>query len=115
MEHLRCPERNERLEPARQSLRALLHQDDFPVPHPEGEDVAVVANVEEELSGALVGLAAQVRQHIEAVEMDLEGLVSRLVAVPKLGCDIRLSRRGEESRHPVLVADDAVNDRARLE
>ena len=105
---------HERLEPARQCLGPLLHQHDLPVAHADGQDVAVVADIEEELPGAFLRLAAQVGQHVEAVEMNLEGLVADLVALQQLGRDVRLSSGGEESRQPVLMADDTVQHRARL-
>ncbi len=64
---------------------------------------------------ALLHLAGQVGQHVEAVNVDLEGLVPGLVPLQKLGADIRFSGRGQESRKPVLVGDDAVEHRASFE
>ena len=72
---------------------ALLHQDDLPVLHPDGQNVAVVADVEEELPRALLHLPGQVGQHVDAVDVDLVGLVADLVAFEELGRDVRCRRR----------------------
>ena len=80
MEHLRGPQLHERLKPAYQPLRPLFHEHDFPVAHPDRQDIAVVTDIEEELPGAFLHLAAQVRQQIIAIDMNFEGLVAGLVA-----------------------------------
>ncbi len=115
VEDLRRPELHERFEPAHQLVGALLHQHDLPVLHPDAEDVAVVAHIEEDVPWALLRFAGEIRQHVHPVDVDLKGLVAHLVAVEKLGRDIRLSGGGEQRRQPVLMADDAVQHRARLE
>ena len=67
------------------------------------QDVAIVADVEEELSGTLFRLAGEIGQQIVAVDMHLVGLVSDLVAFEELRRDVRLSRGSQKRRQPVLV------------
>ena len=80
---LRHPQRHERLGPDLQRARhPLLHEDDLPVVEAEREHVAVVGEVDEALARALVDLAGQVRQQVEAVDVHLEGRVADRLARP---------------------------------
>ena len=115
MEHLRDAQLYERLHPALQALRPLFHEHDFPVAHPDRHDIAVVTDIEEELPGAFLHLAAQVRQHVVAVDVNFEGLVAGLVACEKFLLDVRLSGGGQKCRQPILVGNDAVHHRACLD
>ena len=54
VEHLWSPQFHEWLEPARQLFGPLFHEHDFPVAHPDRQDVAVVADVEEEVARAIL-------------------------------------------------------------
>ena len=71
----------------------VLHEHDLPVPHPNGEDVAVVADIEEELRGLSFASPGQVGQHVDAVDVDLVGLLADLMALEQLGGDVRSRRR----------------------
>ena len=109
-------QRGERLDPDLQrALAALLHEHDLPVLGPHAEHVAVVGEVDHPAPRALVHLAGQVRQQVVAVDVDLVGHVAGLVARLQLLDDVRLAGGGEERRQPVMVLDDLVGDRARLD
>ena len=82
---------------------------------PNRHDAAVIADVEEVGSGTLLHLAGQIGQNVDAVDMHLERLVPGLVALQELLVDVRIARRRQQRRQHVLVADDAVQHRARLD
>ena len=83
VEELRDAQHHERLGPELQrSLGALLHEHDLPVVEPQSEHVAVVGEVDEALARALLVLSGQIRQEVEAVDVDLERLAARVVALP---------------------------------
>ena len=64
------------------------------------------------LRGERLVLAGQVRQQVEAVDVDLEGLAPSWPGLELLH-DVRVARGGEERRQPVVVLDDLVGDRRR--
>jgi len=76
-----------RLEPAHQLLGPLLQKHDFPVAHPDAQNVAIVADVEEELSGTLFRLAGEIGQQVVTIDMHLIGPVARLITLKKLRRD----------------------------
>ena len=92
----------------------MLLEDDLPVFEAQGHEVAVVIEVDELLARALVLLAREIGQLVIAIEVDLEGLCPRLMALEQLFLDVRLARRGHERRQPIQPADEFVGDRARL-
>src|SRR5262245_7024024 len=65
---LRHAHRDERLLPDAESMRALLDERRFPVPEPQGHQVAVVAPVEEALARVLLHLTLEIGQQVEAVD-----------------------------------------------
>ena len=75
---------------------------------PDRQDVPVVADVEEGLARTLVDLAHQVREQVEPVEVDLEGLLSGRVPLEQPLPDRRLAGGSEQGREPVLVGHDPV-------
>ena len=87
-----------------QSLRPLLHEHRFPVLVPDRQDVAVIADVEEELARAFLDFTGQIGEHVVAVKVHLEGLVAGLMALEQFLLDVGFSRGGQESRQPVLMA-----------
>jgi hypothetical protein len=98
------------------AVAALLHEHDFPVVEANAQHVAVVAEVEEELSGALFHLAGEVRQQVEPVDVVLELPSDRLVAAfLELFADVRVPCHREESRQPIVVLDNPVRHRASLD
>jgi hypothetical protein len=66
------------------ALAALLHEHDLPVVVAHRQDVAVVADVEEDVARALRFLAGDVAEQAEAVDVVLVGPPDRLVAVLSL-------------------------------
>ena len=84
VEHLRRSELHERLEPAHELLGPLLHEHDLPVAHADRQDVAVIADVKEELPRTFFRLAGQVGDQVVAVDMDLVGLFADLVPLRSL-------------------------------
>jgi len=108
VEYLWGPELDERLEPAHQLLRPLLHQHQFPIANSDREDIAVVADIENKLPRALLRLAGQIGQQIVPVDMYLEGLVAYRMPVEKLFRDFRLASRSEQRWQPILVRGDVV-------
>ena len=91
----------------------LLHEHHLPVVEAQRDQIAVVVEVDEALARALLVLAGQVRQQIVAVDVDLERLARRLVALLELLDDVGLARHRQECRQPVVMLDDLVGDRRR--
>src|SRR5205823_5362783 len=110
-------ERYERLTPNFQGTGAtLFHEHDLPVVVANTEHVAVVTEIEVNLPRTLLRLAGQVVDEVEAIDVVLEGLAVGLVAaLLELFADVRVASHGEEGRQPVVMLDDAVRDRARLD
>ena len=72
VEDLWHPQLGERFRPHTQrALGALLEEQDLPVAESQRHQIAVVGDVEEMLSRALVRLAGQVRQLVVPIEMHL--------------------------------------------
>src|SRR5262245_11232711 len=84
VEDLRRSKFYKRLEPALQLLGSLLQKHDLPVAHPDAQDVAIIADVEEEISGAAFCLAGEIGQQVETVDMHLVGPVSHLMTLEEL-------------------------------
>jgi hypothetical protein len=93
-------------------LRALLHEDDLPVVEAQGKHVAVVGEVDEALTRALLLHASQVGEQVEAVDADLVGGLADRVTGLQLFDDVRLARGCEEGRQPVVMLYDLVRDDA---
>lgn len=91
----REPQLYDWLLPRRQSLGALHSEMDFPVAVAERHQVALVAPVEETGARILLRLALQKREEIESVDIDLEGLIARFVALFEFRRDVRLPGRGD--------------------
>ena len=70
----------------------------FQLSNRDAEHVAVVGEVDEPLARALVDLAGQVGQQVEAVDVDLVGHVADLVAGLQLLDDVGIAGGGEERR-----------------
>src|SRR6266850_6397020 len=115
VEEERHSQLDEGLGPHLEALRALLLEDHLPVFVAQRHQVAVIAPVEELLARPFPALALQIRQQVVAIEVDLEGLVSRAVALPQLDADVGIADRGEERRQHVLVGGDLVDERPRLD
>src|ERR1700724_2201367 len=77
-------------------------------------DSAVIADVEEVVSWALLHLPGEVWQLVDAVDTDIERLIPSLVAVEELLVYVWLASRGQQRRQHVLVAYDSVKHRASL-
>src|ERR1700756_1570913 len=92
VEHFWSPQFYEWLEPAHQLFGPLFHEHDFPVAHPDRQDVAVVTYVEEKLSRSLLRRPRHIWQQIVAIDMHFERLVSYLVALEELRDNVRVSR-----------------------
>lgn len=92
VEQLRDPQARERFRPdPHRSLRALLLEDDFPILVAKRHQVAIVVEIEESISGALGLPAGEVGQLVVAIEMNLEGLRTGLMALEQLLLDIRIT------------------------
>src|SRR5262245_21530484 len=79
----------------------LLQEGDLPVTDPDGHQVAVVAPVEEFLARPFLCLPFEGGYQVVAVEVDLEGLGARRVALGDLRDEIRLTRRSCKRRDQV--------------
>jgi outer membrane protein OmpA-like peptidoglycan-associated protein len=90
----------------------LLFKHQLPVAMPQRHDAAIIADVEEVVPSTLLHLPGQVRQLVNAVDAYLEGFVPDFVAVQKLLVYVRFAGRCQQCRKHVLVANDAVQDRA---
>ena len=99
----RRAQRHQRLLPDVKALVLLLEEHDLPLIVAQAGEVAVVGPVEELL--ALVGPAGEQVALVVAVEMDLEGLAARVVAVEQLLLDVRLARGRRQGRQPVLAGE----------
>ena len=79
VEHLRHPERGERLGPDLQRPPdPLFHEHQLPIVEPQAGDLLVVVAVDERLARALVCLAGQVRNEVVPVEVNLVRHVAKL-------------------------------------
>src|SRR4029077_12718764 len=78
-------------------------------------DAAIVAYVEEGLPWALLHLAGEIGQYIEPIDVYLERLVPGFIASQELLAHIGVTRNCEQRRQHVLVGNDAVEGRARLD
>ena len=106
----------ERLGPHLQRARAaLLQEHDLEVVITDRQDVAVVADVEEDLARPFLRLAGQVGQEAVAVDVVLVGAADRLVALLQLVDHVRRAGHLEEGRQPVVVLHDVVAHRAGLD
>src|SRR6516165_2702307 len=88
---------------------------DLPLPVADCHQVAFVTPVKESWTRTLLHLALEERNKVEPVEMDLEALGARLMAFLYLLDNIRLARRCQQGRQHVLVREDLVIYRARLD
>ena len=77
VEDQREPQLHQRLRPGHHTDRALHGQVELIVADPDRHDFAVVAEVHDGVSRALLRRAGHVGNHVVAVEMDLEGLARR--------------------------------------
>ena len=113
------PQRGERFGPdSQRALAALLDEHGFPVLEPHRDEFAVVGEVEEAAPRAVFDLTRQVRQQVEAVDVDLVlglSVGTGLVALLQLLDDVGFAGGGQECRQPVVVLDDVVGHRARLD
>ncbi len=78
--------------------RPLLHEHHLPVIVPERGQIAVVGEVKEFLARAIFLCAGQVGKQVIAVQVHLEGLVTRFVALEEFFLDVRLTCGGQEGR-----------------
>src|SRR5271157_249771 len=98
-------ERGEWSSPDLDPLRLLNEEVDLEPLVTHGQQVAVVAEIEELLT--LAGpLASEVVGLVVAVEVDPVGPLAGLVALEELLLDIRLSRGGQQGGQPVLPRKD---------
>jgi hypothetical protein len=91
-------------------LARAFFEHHLPILVAQGHDVAIVVQVDELLARAALLLAHEVRKLVIAVEMDLEGLGSGLVALEKFVLDIRVAGGRQQGRHPVERADCLIRD-----
>src|SRR5260370_3936152 len=84
-------------------------------PSTNRHNAAVIADVEEVVSWALLHLPSEVWQLVNAVDTDIERLIPSLVAVEELLVYVWLAGRGQQRRQHVLVAYDSVKHRASLD
>src|SRR5208337_1762331 len=82
--HARKPQFRQWLCPELHCIGTLLFKHQLPVFVAERHDAAVIADVEEGFSWALLYLAREIRQHVDAVDTDLERFVPNFVAVEEL-------------------------------
>ena len=101
------------LRPDIEPMRLLLEEDRLPLVVAQAGEVAVVGPIEE-LAACVLTLAGQQVALIIAVEMNLEGLAGGIVALEKLGLDLRLAGGRDERRRPILGREDLVDLAVRL-
>ena len=92
---------------------------DLPVLEPHGDQVAVVGEVEEATPRAVLDLADQIGQQVEAVDVDLVypffSVAHVGIALLELVHHVRVPRGRQQCRQPIVVLDDVVGDAARLD
>ena len=112
---MRQPQLHERLRPLTHCIGALQGQVELVVANPYRHDLAVIAEIHEGVSRALLHLSGQVGTHVVAVEMDVVLLATDRGAVQELLGHVRVAGGREQRREHVDVGDDAVQDRTRLD
>ena len=94
-------------------MRLLLHEDHFVLIIAQAGEVAVVSPVKELVT--LIGtLGGQELALVIAIEMDLEGLAASVVALEKLGLDVRGAGCCNQGWYPVLGGEYVIELYARL-
>lgn len=93
----------------------LLDEYNFPVLVTDGEEVPIVAPIEEFLPGRVFHFAFEEGDQVVTVEVDLERLVPGLATLHALSDDVGITCRGSERRKKVLVCKEVIEDRARLD
>src|SRR5262245_32218256 len=85
------------------------------VTHSHRDNLAVVAEIHKGLPRALLRLAGHVRNQVVAVEMDLVGRASDLVAIEALLSDLVIPGYVQVRRKHIDVRADSVQRRASLD
>src|ERR1700683_1511742 len=97
-------------------LKGVLHREhELPVAMPNRHELAIVAEVKDGRPRALFRLTREIRNHVIAIEMHLERLVTHLVSAEKLLFDVGITGGGQQGRQQIDVRDQAVEDRAGLD
>src|SRR6185369_3759810 len=91
-----------------EAMGPLFGENELPAPVAQGDELPVVAEVEEFLAGRFRRLPGEVGEEVVSVEVDLEGLVADLVAGEQLLLDIRLPGGGQKGRQPVFLGNDHI-------
>src|SRR4029077_12529910 len=89
VEDFRDTQLGKRLGPdSQRARRSLLLEDNLPVFVAQCDDIAIVIDVDELLARTALLLPREVGELVVAIEMDLEGLASGLMALEQLVLDI---------------------------
>src|SRR5262249_61678137 len=88
---------------------------DLPVVPAHAVQLAALSEVEDFLPWSLFRFALEVRQEVVAVGVNLPGLAVGLVPVLQLLDDVRHTGPRAARGHPVLLGEDLVDLRARLD
>src|SRR6185503_12849753 len=100
VEELGHAQRDERFHPDAKTMRALLQEMNLPLLVAQGHQIAIVTPIEEHFPWVLLRLTFQERQQIKTVDVDLEGLVARLMSLLELLNDVGFSRyRRKRGQH----------------
>ena len=99
---------NHRLLPDTETLRLLLQEHRLPLIIAKAGKVAVVGPVEE-FAALVRALAREKVALVIAVEMHLEVLARRVIALQQLVLDGGLAGRGDQCRCPILRGEDVVD------
>src|ERR1700722_8267710 len=88
---------------------------DLPIAVSDGHQVAVVTPVSESRARTGLHLAFQMRKQVKAINVDLERLFPRCVALLELFHNVRFPGGREKCREHVLMRENLVADSARLD
>src|SRR5215468_3841183 len=109
------PHLRERLPPNVETRGTLLVEHDFPIMYADGHKLAVVAPIKEARARRFFHVALEVWRQIDAIEMDLVGLVADFVALLHLLDEVGLAGRRREGRDEVLERSLTVDHLAGLD
>ena len=112
---IRCPEVGEVPLPDVEARVHLLLEGDLPLVDTQGDQLAIVAPVEEFFAWRFLHLAFEERHQVVAVEVDLERLVSRLAALLAPFHHIRIAAGCGEGRDEIFMREHVVVHGARLD
>src|SRR6516162_7872038 len=114
-EDVRYPQFHQRLRPDVHLKGTLYGKLQLPVTETNRHELPVITEVDQRLPRTFLHFAGEVRQHVVAIEMDVEGLIADLRSLEQSLRDVQVAGGRQQGGKHINVTDDAVEDRASLD